>query len=84
MTTKKPTTTSEPANKPARLFELRNQVKVPAEVHDSCNAEVVGYEWGPDNVRGRKSGPSWIYHLKFEDGGEWWLATEEELIRWQM
>jgi hypothetical protein len=67
--------------RPLPRFQHRQAIRVPPEVHDDQKAEIVGHEWGPDKGYGKR-GPGWIYYIKFPDGGEWWIATEQELIEW--
>lgn len=65
-----------------RQFDTGQVVNVPPSVHARQSARVVGYEWGPDRMRGKHS-TGWLYAIAFAEGGEHWEATEEELIAWQ-
>jgi hypothetical protein len=69
-------------SKPARLFELMQVVKVPKKIHDQETATVVGVEWGPDCKTTASKCPTWAYRLKFPTGGEWWIASQEEIQEW--
>jgi hypothetical protein len=60
-------------------FAINAVVKVPASIHESKQATICGKEWGPDNWRAKSSG--WAYYLDLGPG-PWWLASEEELIKW--
>lgn len=78
---------------PVRLYVLGQLVKVPKEVCEACAAKIVGYRWGPDEGGGIYAGnmrrgsvktSGWQYSLKFDCAGEHFVATEEELIEWQL
>jgi hypothetical protein len=60
-------------------FAIHDVVKVPASIHESKQATICGKEWGPDNWRAKSSG--WAYYLDLGPG-PWWLASEEELLKW--
>lgn len=70
------------SNKPPQKYALNSTVKVPPEVSEKGQATIVGVEWGPDNVRTHKKTKGWLYWLKFETGGSWYEAAEDELRRW--
>jgi hypothetical protein len=72
---------------PARKFELNLdcpiKVKVPPEVCEEGTAEIVGYESGTGNTRARVRSDTWLYYLKFPNESGWFIASEEELTKWQ-
>lgn len=74
----------ERTERPARAYrrlDIGATVKVPPTVADAGMARVVGYEWGPDNRL--KGSESWQYYLQFPDETGFYVATEEEIIKWQ-
>jgi hypothetical protein len=62
------------------VFALREPIRVPEHVHSSQQASIVGREWGGNR---RSSGQGWLYYIKFVEGGQWWEASEAEMVRWQ-
>lgn len=79
--TKTPTGSKPEPPKPPTKFQLNQIINVPERIHDSGKAEIWGYEWGPDNWR--LKGYGWVYYVRFEEGGGQFLATEEEITKWQ-
>lgn len=66
---------------PPQQFNIGDIVSVPAEVHPSRQARIVGCEFG--NSYSRKTNHGWVYYLAFAEGGMAWEASEGELVKWQ-
>jgi len=71
------------SGQPPQLFgwPWPRPIRVPLAVHPCGHAVIVGSEYR-DVHQGE---PGWIYYIRFTDGigGEWWKATEAEVVKWQ-
>lgn len=62
---------------------LQVEIKVPKEICEEEKATIVGYESGEGNTRARAKSKTWLYYLRFPNESQWFIASEEEIIKWQ-